>query len=146
MVQAPIYLWCLPSDVCRAVAFLRPALYQALRPCSHFLQAELDALLKDYVGRPSPLYHADRLSEHYRRCAGYWLLLDFMVQHIAHIKSRRGMSCRLPPERALPQVRTLLAAAAAVALLHCMLLLAVARPHALPTRLASRPGRSPRCA
>lgn len=33
-------------------------------------QAELDALLKDYVGRPSPLYHADRLSEHYRRCTG----------------------------------------------------------------------------
>lgn len=33
-------------------------------------QAELDALLKDYVGRPSPLYHADRLSEHYRRCRG----------------------------------------------------------------------------
>ena len=30
-------------------------------------QAELDGLLKDYVGRPSPLYHADRLSEHYRR-------------------------------------------------------------------------------
>ncbi|PRW33003.1 tryptophan synthase beta chain 1 isoform A [Chlorella sorokiniana] len=32
--------------------------------------AELDALLKDYVGRPSPLYHADRLSEHYRRPDG----------------------------------------------------------------------------
>lgn len=31
-------------------------------------QAELEAQLKDYVGRPSPLYHADRLSEHYRRC------------------------------------------------------------------------------
>ncbi len=31
------------------------------------LQAELEAQLKDYVGRPSPLYHADRLSEHYRR-------------------------------------------------------------------------------
>ena len=27
-------------------------------------QAELDALLKHYVGRPSPLYHAERLSEH----------------------------------------------------------------------------------
>lgn len=26
---------------------------------------ELDALLHDYVGRPSPLYRADRLSEHY---------------------------------------------------------------------------------
>jgi tryptophan synthase beta chain len=28
-------------------------------------QAEVDALLKDYVGRPSPLYHANRLSEKY---------------------------------------------------------------------------------
>lgn len=31
------------------------------------LQAELDAILKDYVGRATPLYHAERLSEHYRR-------------------------------------------------------------------------------
>lgn len=31
------------------------------------LQREYAALLKDYVGRPSPLYHAERLSEHYRR-------------------------------------------------------------------------------
>ena len=28
-------------------------------------EAELDDLLKNYVGRPSPLYHAKRLSEHY---------------------------------------------------------------------------------
>lgn len=49
-----------------------------LRPCPPCcrccpraaLQSELDALLKDYVGRPSPLYHADRLSEHYRRRGG----------------------------------------------------------------------------
>ncbi|HEU4716614.1 MAG TPA: tryptophan synthase subunit beta, partial [Bacteroidia bacterium] len=26
---------------------------------------ELDALLQDYVGRPTPLYHAERLSEKY---------------------------------------------------------------------------------
>ena len=31
------------------------------------LQAEFAAILKDYVGRESPLYHAERLSEHYRR-------------------------------------------------------------------------------
>ena len=30
-------------------------------------QAELDDLLKNYVGRPSPLYHAERLSE---QCGG----------------------------------------------------------------------------
>ena len=33
------------------------------------VQAEFAAMLKDYVGRESPLYHADRLSEHYRRSA-----------------------------------------------------------------------------
>ena len=27
---------------------------------------ELNGLLKDYVGRPSPLYYAKRLSEHYK--------------------------------------------------------------------------------
>lgn len=31
-------------------------------------QAEFAAILKDYVGRESPLYHAERLSERYRRC------------------------------------------------------------------------------
>ena len=31
------------------------------------VQREYAALLKDYVGRPSPLYHAERLSEHYKR-------------------------------------------------------------------------------
>ena len=28
-------------------------------------KAELDGLLKDYVGRPTPLFHAKRLSEHF---------------------------------------------------------------------------------
>ncbi len=28
-------------------------------------QAELDVFLRDYVGRPSPLYFAERLTEHY---------------------------------------------------------------------------------
>ena len=30
-------------------------------------QAELDGILKDYVGRETPLYYAERLSEHYKR-------------------------------------------------------------------------------
>lgn len=34
------------------------------------VQAELDAVLKDYVGRASPLYHAENLSEHYKRADG----------------------------------------------------------------------------
>jgi len=32
-------------------------------------QAELNAILKDYVGRETPLYFAERLSERFRRCA-----------------------------------------------------------------------------
>lgn len=33
-------------------------------------QKELDGILKDYVGRESPLYFAERLTEHYRRPDG----------------------------------------------------------------------------
>ncbi|CAL5226982.1 g9868 [Coccomyxa viridis] len=33
-------------------------------------KANLAAILKDYVGRESPLYHAERLSEHYKRPDG----------------------------------------------------------------------------
>ncbi len=33
-------------------------------------QAELNAILKDYVGRETPLYYAERLSQHYRRPDG----------------------------------------------------------------------------
>lgn len=32
------------------------------------MQAELDAALKEYVGRETPLYYAERLSERYKRC------------------------------------------------------------------------------
>ncbi len=38
-------------------------------------QAEFAAILKDYVGRESPLYHAERLSERYRRCVLHSALL-----------------------------------------------------------------------
>lgn len=36
----------------------------------HFLQEELNGILKDYVGRESPLYFAERLTEHYKRANG----------------------------------------------------------------------------
>ena len=36
-------------------------------PKYYELQSEFAAILKDYVGRESPLYHADRLSEHYKK-------------------------------------------------------------------------------
>jgi tryptophan synthase beta chain len=45
------------------------AAYQEYRKDPAF-QAELNGLLKDYVGRPSPLYFAERLTEHYARPDG----------------------------------------------------------------------------
>lgn len=43
---------------------LPPAAALRFRPSA---QANFRRLLKDYVGRPSPLYHAERLSSHYAR-------------------------------------------------------------------------------
>ncbi|KAJ6819631.1 tryptophan synthase beta chain 1 [Iris pallida] len=36
----------------------------------HEFQKELDGILKDYVGRESPLYFAERLTDHYKRSNG----------------------------------------------------------------------------
>ncbi|MBE9030839.1 tryptophan synthase subunit beta [filamentous cyanobacterium LEGE 11480] len=54
---------------------LMPALFEleaAYRQYSQDpeFQAELDGLLKDYVGRPNPLYFAERLTAHYARPDG----------------------------------------------------------------------------
>jgi tryptophan synthase beta chain len=43
--------------------------YEAARKDPKF-QAELDEMLRDYVGRPSPLYYAERLTEHFRKVGG----------------------------------------------------------------------------
>jgi tryptophan synthase beta chain len=51
-----------------ALAELETA-YQQYRNDPEF-QAELDLLLHDYVGRPSPLYFAERLTQHYARPDG----------------------------------------------------------------------------
>ena len=51
-----------------ALAELETA-YQRYRNDPGF-QAELDLLLHDYVGRPSPLYFAERLTQHYARPDG----------------------------------------------------------------------------
>jgi tryptophan synthase beta chain len=47
------------------------AAYEAARADESF-QAELDSLLRDYAGRPTPLFHAARLSEH---CGGAKIFL-----------------------------------------------------------------------
>ncbi|MCH7752032.1 MAG: tryptophan synthase subunit beta [Planctomycetes bacterium] len=56
--------------------------YDAARADSSF-QAELDELLQHYVGRPSPLYHAKRLTEH---CGGaqIWLKREDLNHTGAH--------------------------------------------------------------
>ena len=52
-----------PETVMFALDELEAA-YESIVKTAEF-EAELDDLLKNYVGRPSPLYHAKRLSEHY---------------------------------------------------------------------------------
>ena len=52
-----------PETVMFALDELEAA-YERIVKTAEF-EAELDDLLKNYVGRPSPLYHAKRLSEHY---------------------------------------------------------------------------------
>ena len=52
-----------PETVMFALDELEVA-YESIAKTAEF-EAELDDLLKNYVGRPSPLYHAKRLSSHY---------------------------------------------------------------------------------
>lgn len=54
---------------------LMPALAELEQAYAHYrhnpeFQAELQGLLRDYVGRPSPLYFAERLTAHYRKSDG----------------------------------------------------------------------------
>ncbi|MGI0493020.1 tryptophan synthase subunit beta [Alkalinema pantanalense CENA528] len=54
---------------------LMPALFELEEAYRRYsqdadFQAQLEQLLKDYVGRPSPLYFAERLTEHYARPDG----------------------------------------------------------------------------
>ena len=57
-----------PETLMPALNELGQAFYQ-YRDEAEFT-AELNGLLKDYVGRPSPLYFAERLTEHYARPDG----------------------------------------------------------------------------
>src|SRR4051812_39716508 len=59
-----------PETLTRALDELA-AEYEKARQDTKF-QAELDDLLKNYVGRPSPLYHARRLSQ---ECGGAQIYL-----------------------------------------------------------------------
>lgn len=57
-----------PETLMPALAELETA-FQHYRQQAEF-QAEFKALLRDYVGRPSPLYFAERLTQHYARPDG----------------------------------------------------------------------------
>ena len=57
-----------PETLMPALAELEAA-YQRYR-CDGEFQAQLQGLLRDYVGRPSPLYFAERLTAHYARPDG----------------------------------------------------------------------------
>jgi len=57
-----------PETLIPALAELEAEYAKALKDPS--FQAELDAILKDYVGRETPLYYAERLSEYHRRPDG----------------------------------------------------------------------------
>ena len=57
-----------PETLMPALFELEKAFYQ-YRDEADF-KAELDGLLKDYVGRATPLYFAERLTSHYRRPDG----------------------------------------------------------------------------
>ena len=70
-----------PETLTRALEELE-AEYEKARADAAF-QAELDELLKNYVGRPSPLYHAARLSQ---QCGGaqIWLKREDLNHTGAH--------------------------------------------------------------
>ncbi len=72
-----------PETLTRALDELSEQ-YEAARRDPAF-RAELEDLLKNYVGRPSPLYHAQRLSQ---RCGGaqIWLKREDL-NHTARTKS-----------------------------------------------------------
>ena len=53
----------IPEILHRNVEALRQAFEKYSEDSDY--NAEMDRLLRDYVGRPSPLYRADRLSDYY---------------------------------------------------------------------------------
>jgi tryptophan synthase beta chain len=57
-----------PETLMPALSELEQAFYQYRNEAD--FKAELDGLLKDYVGRATPLYFAERLTAHYRRPDG----------------------------------------------------------------------------
>lgn len=57
-----------PETLISALLDLEKAYAEAM--ADEAFRAELDGVLRDYVGRASPLYHAENLSEYYKRADG----------------------------------------------------------------------------
>jgi len=58
-------------------------------------QEELASILKNYVGRESPLYHAERLSEYYRKCAVLLSPCACAMHHCVSSSWQRAVRARL---------------------------------------------------
>ncbi|XP_078441354.1 tryptophan synthase beta chain 1 [Wolffia australiana] len=71
-----------PETLMHALSELEDA-FHALSDDESF-QKELDGILKDYVGRETPLYFAERLSEHYRRPNGEGPLIYLKREDLNH--------------------------------------------------------------
>ncbi len=74
-----------PETLMPALAELEQAAAQAWNDSA--FTAELNQLLKDYVGRATPLYEAERLTDHYRRSDGgprIWLKREDLNHTGAH--------------------------------------------------------------
>ncbi|MEM9790173.1 MAG: tryptophan synthase subunit beta [Planctomycetota bacterium] len=72
----------IPETLHHAVTQLADAYDDALQDPT--FQPQLDALLRDYVGRATPLYHAKRLTEHVRQTSGSGANLWFKREDLAH--------------------------------------------------------------
>ncbi|CAO2205678.1 unnamed protein product [Urochloa humidicola] len=71
-----------PETLMHALTELENA-FHALATDEEF-QKELDGILKDYVGRESPLYFAERLTEHYKRADGTGPLIYLKREDLNH--------------------------------------------------------------
>ncbi|KAK6946867.1 Pyridoxal-phosphate dependent enzyme [Dillenia turbinata] len=71
-----------PETLMYALSELESA-FQSLANDVEF-QKELDGILKDYVGRESPLYFAERLTEHYKRPNGEGPLIYLKREDLNH--------------------------------------------------------------
>ncbi|CAL5009907.1 unnamed protein product [Urochloa decumbens] len=71
-----------PETLMHALTELENA-FHALATDDEF-QKELDGILKDYVGRESPLYFAERLTEHYKRADGTGPLIYLKREDLNH--------------------------------------------------------------